>query len=550
MIDRETLVAPLLLNYDDNPQEGVDVFRRAIEAGVSSHPDVLTVYGLYLLASGKQDEAEDVLRKVLEHAPNHVLALYNLGTLLYGQKRMQEAELALEQALTADPDHVGAHINLANVLKSQLQQSRAQELMRRAAQLAPDNYLPASFELFEATYDASSTDATIFVKAKHAADLRCTGFQAPVQMQIKKPWCQGERPLQVGFVSGDFKTHPVGFFLQAWLPHVDRSRLMLHAFSMQEVDDVVSQELRPQFATWHAIARLSDEQVQALAAQLEIDVLIDLAGHTDMNRLPLFARRAAPVQISWLGWYATTGVVNMDYFLTDHMSSPELSAPHHSERLLYLPDTRLCLCPPIFAPDVSPLPALQKGYITFGSYQAIAKITDATLNLWRQVLQRIPNARLQLRAAQIAQNHVLELLKVRLAAAGLPLTRIELLTPLPYAAYLESHQNIDLILDTIPFSGGTTTAEALWMGVPTLTLPGNTLIARQGASLMSAAGLGEWIAHSQEGYIAKAFDWSERLEDLAELRSNLRDKVRTSPLFDGPRFARAFTDALEVAASA
>jgi protein O-GlcNAc transferase len=199
---------------------------------------------------------------------------------------------------------------------------------------------------------------------------------------------------------------------------------------------------------------------------------------------------------------------------------------------------------------VSALPALQNRNITFGSLQSLLKMTDATLHLWRQVLERIPSAHLHIRCAQFAQSEMLALFKQRLEDFGLPLARIELLPPISYAAYLESYQSIDVVLDTIPFSGGTTTAEALWMGVPTLTLLGHTLIARQGASLMSAAGLPNWVANSPEDYVAKASYWSEHLDELATLRGGLRDQVRTSPLFDSPRFARAFTEAIESAYNA
>ncbi len=553
MIDREATVAALLLNYDHNPQEGLLVYRRAIASGlrgIANNPDVHVNLALYLMALGESVEAEATFRKALDLAPAHIASLYNLGYLLYTQHRASEAASIFRQVLALDPAHVNAMINLANSLQSLMQRDLAQGLMRQAQLLAPDNYLPASFELFESTYDTSSTDATIFTKAKHAADLRCAGFQTPIQMQIKKPWYQGERPLQVGFVSGDFKMHPVGFFLQDWLPFVDKSRLTLHAFSMLEVDDAVAQKLRAQFATWQSVARMGDEEVQALTAKLGIDLLIDLSGHTDMNRLPLFACRAAPVQISWLGWYATTGVANMDYFLTDRISSPESSAAHHSERLLYLPTTRLCLCEPIFAPPVSPLPALQNKRITFGSLQSLLKITDATLHLWRRVLERTPSAHLHIRCTQLGQAEMVALFEQRLRDFELPLARIELLSPVSYAAYLESYQSIDLMLDTIPFSGGTTTAEALWMGVPTLTLLGNTLIARQGASLMSTAGLADWVADSEEDYVAKALYWSGHLDELAELRAGLREAVRASPLFDSPRFARAFTEAIESAYNA
>ena len=552
MLDRPATVASLLIDYADNLDEGIHVYRRAIASGysgIADSPDVHVNLAVYLMSSGAFAASEAVLLRSLELSPSHVASLYNLGCLFHFQSRDVEAEPYFRQALALEPTYVDAMINLANSLQRLMQRGAALELMRRAQQLAPDNHLPAAFELFEATYDASSTDEIIFALAKQAADLRCGGFQIPTQSILDKTHRGGERPLQVGFVSGDFKTHPVGFFLQDWLPHVDKTRLTLHAFSMLDVYDVVTQKLRPQFATWHNIAKMSDEDVQALSAKLGIDVLIDLAGHTDLNRLSLFARRAAPIQISWLGWYATAGVVNMDYFLTDRISSPESSAAHHSERLLYMPDTRLCLCEPIFAPPVSPLPALQNKHITFGSLQSLLKITDATLHLWMQVLERIPSARLHIRCTQFGQEAMMTLFKSRLLDFGLSIERIELLPPVSYAAYLESYHTIDLMLDTIPFSGGTTTAEALWMGVPTLTLLGKTLIARQGASLMSAAALADWVADSEDDYVAKAIYWSQHLDKLAALRASLREQVRTSPLFDSPRFASAFIAVIEKAAT-
>jgi predicted O-linked N-acetylglucosamine transferase (SPINDLY family) len=287
-----------------------------------------------------------------------------------------------------------------------------------------------------------------------------------------------------------------------------------------------------------------------LIARQQIDVLIDLSGFTDLNRLPLFASRAAPVQISWLGWYATTGVVNMDYFLTDVISSPESSQAHHSERLLYLPNTRLCMMPLAVAGKVNPLPALKNKYITFGSFQALAKITDTSLRLWQQVLTQIESARLVVCCSQFADSHKRVLFEQRLVALALPIERIQLLPPVSYSDYFQLYHAIDVVLDTLPFPGGTTTAEALWMGVPTLTLLGNTLIARQGASLMSAAGLEGWVAHSEGEYIAKAIYWSEHLEELATLRAGLREQVRVSPLFDSPRFAGAFTETIESAYNA
>ncbi|MEY4295431.1 MAG: hypothetical protein RLY82_1119, partial [Pseudomonadota bacterium] len=319
---------------------------------VAGKPDVYVNLALYLMSAGDTASAEATLQQALAIHPNHVTSLYNLGCLLHFQNRDVEAEPIFRQVLALEPTHVDAMINLANTLQRLMQREEGLALTRQATLLAPSNHLSAAFELFEATYDANSTDADIFAKAVHAANLRCKNVKMPLQPILDMAWRASDRPLKVGFVSGDLKSHPVGFFLQGWLPHVDRNRLSLHAFSMLDVDDVTSQNLRPQFATWRNIAKMSDDEVLALTSAMGIDVLIDLSGHTDMNRLPLFACRAAPVQISWLGWYATTGVVNMDYFFTDRISSPEATAQHYSEKLVYLPDTRLCLCEPIFAPQL------------------------------------------------------------------------------------------------------------------------------------------------------------------------------------------------------
>jgi protein O-GlcNAc transferase len=553
MTDREALVAALLLDYTDDPASGVRAYQAAIAADiprVAGKPDVYVNLALYLMSAGDAVGSETTLHQALAINPSHVTSLYNLGCLLHFQNRDTEAELIFRQVLALEPTHVDAMINLANTLQRLMQREEGLALMRQAAALAPSNHLPAAFELFEATYDPNSTDADIFAKAVHAANLRCKDVKMPRQPILDMAWRASDRPLKVGFVSGDLKSHPVGFFLQGWLPHVDRRRLSLHAFSTLEVDDFVSQKLRPQFESWQYIGKTNDDDALALIEKLEIDVLIDLAGHTDTNRLPLFARRAAPVQISWLGWYATTGVVNMDYFLTDRITSPESSQAHHCERLWYLPDTRLCLCEPSFAPPVAALPALQNGYLTFGSFQSLLKITDATLVLWLKVLEGLTTARLIMSCLEFGESHKLALFRERLAVAGLPAERIELRTPLSYYEYLKLYQDIDVMLDSTPFPGGTTTAEALWMGVPTITLPGNTLISRQGASLMTAAGLPDWVAESKEDYVSKAVYLSEHLDALAELRAGLREQVRTSPLFDGKRFAHRFTEAVQSAYNA
>ena len=277
-----------------------------------------------------------------------------------------------------------------------------------------------------------------------------------------------------------------------------------------------------------------------------IDVLVDLSGHTPGNRLPLFARRAAPVQVTWLGYWASTGVATMDYLLADRTSLPESEQRGYSEKVRYLPDTRLCLIPPADpgVPPVSELPALAAGHITFGSFQRLAKLDDAVLRLWARVLRALPDARLRLQSAQLGDNEARELLLHRLAAAGIESPRVSLVGPMARNDYLAVHAEIDIILDTFPHSGATTTCEALWMGVPTLTLAGHTLLARQGASLLTSAGLRAWIASNEDDFVARAIAHAGDVKGLARQRSTLREDLVGTPLFDSVGFASALQTAL------
>jgi predicted O-linked N-acetylglucosamine transferase (SPINDLY family) len=273
-------------------------------------------------------------------------------------------------------------------------------------------------------------------------------------------------------------------------------------------------------------------------------VLFDLAGHTAHNRLPVFAYKPAPVQATWLGYFATTGVAEIDYLLADATSVPPAHHEHFTETIWYLPDTRLCFTPPRDAPEVSPLPALRQGRVTFGSFQNLAKLNDAVFALWARVLAALPGSRLRLQNKQLADAAVREQLGRRLQQAGIAAERVALHGPAARAAYLAAHGEVDLILDTFPFPGGTTTCEALWMGVPTLTLAGDRLIGLQGASLLAAAGLNDWIAVTPDEYVDQALAFARELPALARLRGGLRARLLASPLCDAPRFARHFEAAV------
>ena len=361
------------------------------------------------------------------------------------------------------------------------------------------------------------------------------------------PSFDNSHTLRVGFVSGDFKNHPVGYFLENLINALDSSKIELFAYSSQDYEDALTARIKPKFHQWTNITSLDDPLAAEKIHNDGIHILIDLAGYTAHNRLSLFAWKPAPVQVSWLGYFASTGMTFIDYFLADPISVPEQNRAHFTEKVWYLPKTRLCFTPP--SPDIAqestPLPALSNGFVTFGCFQTISKMTDPILALWTKILRRCPNSQLMIKNHQIKDLISKQDLMTQLKKHHIPLECIVFEEGSPREDYLAAYGRVDFILDTFPFTGGTTTCEALWMGVPTLTLTGNTLLERQGMSLLSCVGLEDWIATNEEDYINKAVNHAKQLDKLAQLRGQLRPQMRESPLMDAPLFASDFTHALQ-----
>jgi predicted O-linked N-acetylglucosamine transferase (SPINDLY family) len=336
----------------------------------------------------------------------------------------------------------------------------------------------------------------------------------------------------------------VGYFLESLLANIDPARLELIAYPADLFVDALTNRIKPYFSEWKPLYHLNDEDAARLIHSDGVHVLLDLSGHTGHSRLPMFAWKPAPVQATWLGYFATTGVAEMDYLLADKVGVPEAQRKHFTEAIWYLPETRLCFSAPVTDLPVAVSPALQNGYVTFGCFQNLSKVVDEVLTVWGKILNAVPNARLRWQCKQLGDPAVVAQFGGRLQQHGIDPARVSLHGTVAREAYLGAHAEVDMMLDTFPYPGGTTTCEALWMGVPTLTLAGDTLLARQGASLLTAAGLKEWIANNEAEYIAKAVALSGDLTRLATLREGLREQVRTSSLFDARRFARNFEDAL------
>ncbi|MEN6587380.1 MAG: tetratricopeptide repeat protein [Sulfuricella sp.] len=502
--------------------------------------------GHALQVQGKLNEAIECYQRAIVLTPNMAETHNNLGNALQEQGRQEEAIQSYHRAISLRPDYVEAHNNLGHTLQAQGDLDEAIACYRHALSLNPEHPQVRGNLLFSLSfYSGCSPD-------QYLAEAQLYGSKVLARAKPYSRWLVNQidvdaRPLRVGFVSGDLRRHPVGFFLESILAHLNPDRVELVAYPTQPEEDELTARIKSRFIVWSPIVGLSDEVAARKIHSDGLHILIDLAGHTAKNRLPIFAWKPAPVQVSWLGYFASTGVPGMDYLLADPISVPESHRHHFTETVWYLPDTRLCFTAPTTAAnsEPTPLPALRNGYVTFGCFQRTSKINDEVLALWGRIFSALPQARLRLQNNEVRSPAVRDQLLQRLAKVGIDSTRVAIQGAVPRTDYLAAHADVDIILDTFPYPGGTTTCEALWMGVPTITLAGGTLLARQGASLLACAGLGDWVADDEESYVAQALAHAADFDLLTHLRSGLREKVLASPLFDAPLFARNLEDALQ-----
>ncbi len=491
--------------------------------------------GLAWWELGKNNEAIECYMEALRYDPRCAPALTNLGLILFRAAKLEMAVEALCQAIDADPNYAMAYLNLGSALRYRGQLAAAMDSYQHALRLEPDWLMAHQALLFLMSSAGAGTEPDYLEQVQRFGQ----SLDRHVQGQAFTEWPRRshEGRLKVGMISGDLRHHPVAYFLESILAHLPDLGIDVLLYPTTNEVDGMSQHLQSMVSGWHPLVGLSDVAAAKKIHADGIDVLIDLAGHTNNNRLPVFGWRPAPLQVSWLGYFATTGVRQMDAILVDPVGVPPGGEAAFSEQLCYLPETRLCFTPPTDAPPTAALPALAKGRMTFGCFQTHAKVSDAQLQLWARVLDAVPGSMLRWQCFQFADPQCVDDTAQRLVACGIGLDRAQLFGHVDRQHYFAAHAEVDLILDTAPYPGGTTTCEALWMGVPTVTLAGATLLARQGASLMSAAGLADWVAHNEDDYLARAVAAANDLAGLASLRAGLRQQVAHSPLCDGKRFA-------------
>jgi len=506
--------------------------------------NALNSLGLILNLKGEFNEAVSLYRLAVKIKPDFLAAHGNLGNVLMDLHKFNDAAASYHKVLELDPNSADAYNNLGTAFKDLGDLGKALESYRKAMTLRPELLVAHSNLLMVQNYLSEQPPQELLEEARRFGEMadRLAPPPAPLDNSPLPDKC-----LRVGFVSADLSAHPVGYFIESILAALaaeTSGRLELFAYSNSSQSDEVTARIRSHLKGWYPAHDQPDASLAQRIRDDRIDILIDLSGHTGGNRLPAFAARPAPVQISWLGYFATTGLPAIDYLIADPWTLPPELESHFTEKILRLPQTRLCFTAPTLELDTAAPPALANGYVTFACFNALPKMGDAVVALWARILHAVPGSRLHLMASQLSEASTRQTTLERFKAHGIEAARLLIQGPKTRANYLQTYQCVDIALDPFPYTGGTTTAEALWMGVPVLTLAGNTFLSRQGVGLLMNAGLPEWIASDADDYVKRATEHAGDLRKLSALRAGLRSQVLASPIFDAPRFARHFEAAL------
>lgn len=555
----------VLLAGTGHLEEGIGSIRQAIAVDPTA-ARFFSNLGKLLLDAGRVEEAVAACRTALSLKPEYPEALNNLAAALNAAGTFGAAAAASRDATRLRPDLASAHNNLGNALRGQGLTDEAVDAYRQAATLSPPmreafhnlgnvfkdtGRIPEAIDAYRAALDLAPGSADThdhLVNTVHYDP----SFDGRRLCEAASEWYRrhgavfaGEirphtndrspdRRLRIGYVSADFREHPVGLNLLPLFRAHDRSRFAVWCYSGVRRADALTARFRDLSDGWRGTASMPDGRLADAVREDEIDILVDLSLHSAGNRLLVFARKPAPVQVTFAGYPGTTGVPTIDYRLTDPFLDPPGGEDGHSaEEPLRLPDTFWCYDPLTDEP-VRPLPAIARGIVTFGCLNNFCKVNEGSLRLWAAPIRRVAHSRLRLLCPRGRQRlRVLDVLE----GEGVDASRVEFVDQRPRLDYLRAYHSIDIGLDTLPYNGHTTSLDAFWMGVPVVTLVGNTIVGRAGLSQLMNLGLPELVTRTPGDFIHAASTLAADLPRLAQLRGGLRERMRTSPLGDGPRFA-------------
>ncbi len=492
--------------------------------------------GTVLRAQGKFDQAASAYRKAIEYEPDCAEVHYNLGNLFKGEAMISDATACYEHAIALKPDFADALNNLASVLKEQGDFSAAVAALRRTLEIQPDNAMSHSNLIFVLDFVPDQDQKSLQAERRRWA----ARHASPQAMRIRPHGNDPDphRPLRVGYLSADFYAHSATRLFGPIVLGHDPEKFEVTAYSGVEDEDAITARFRAGVAHWRDVAKLTDGELADQVRADGIDILVDLSGHSKGSRLLVFAEAPAPVQLTAWGHGTGTGLETMDYLLSDPVLIPPGERGLFAEEIVDLPSAFLYE-PPAGLPPVAALPAETSGHITFGCLNRREKISKQSIELWSEILDAVPNSRLLLKARELSDDKLRARLADQLAAVGIGEDRLVLLGRTDQHEHLAAHNRIDIALDPFPYSGGISTADALWMGVPVVTLRGQTISARNAASILTAAGLDAVIAETPDGYRDIAIATARDIERLGEIRAGLRERAQRSPLGDIEAYVRA-----------
>ena len=505
---------------------------RKAKAPAPRQADEALKSAMSLHRAGDLESAKALYGEILAANPAHADALHLLGFVAHQQNFHDKAVALITQAIALRPDAPEYHANFALALVARGEAARAMQSYARALELRPVDPEVHANLLFSLAFGEGLDPADILAEHRRWQS-RNANFTLLPHSNTPNP----SRRLKIGYVSPDFKDHVIAFFVEPFLANHDHARFAIYCYDNAKQRDEVTARFKSYADCWRKIDRMDDEAVAALIQKDGIDVLVDLAGHTRGGRLAVFARKPAPVQIAYLGYPMTSGLDCMDYRISDWVCDPPgRTESHYTEKILRLTHTLCCYRPPGDMPEVNELPASARGYVTFGSFNHPAKIGDQLITLWSDLLKAVPASQLLL--APVPLGEARERLCKEFARHGIDGERLQFETRMATRDYQALRHRVDIALDAFPCTGGSTTCESLWMGVPMVSLAGDRFVSRVGASMLTAVGLRDCVATSPAEYLSAAVDLAADRGKLAARRATLRQQMRDSPLLDFAGLAR------------
>ncbi len=514
-------------------EEAIDHLEAAV-AMETAAPEPPMLLGIAYSLALQPSRAAPALRLALQRDPQNTGIVNDLAVTLARLYRYEEAVDLLNANIASSGRSMVSLSNLATAKAALGEMREAREAAQAAMELAPGETGPARAYCNLLPYQDGVSAAGLLAALRLAAGTLRLPAPLPLHNVLDPA-----RPLRIGLLSNLLRTHPAGWLTLAGLEALDREAFAIHCFGRFDAGDALANRFAGFAAAWHRIETMDDASAARCIRDAGIDILIDLGGFGDTGRIDVCAYRPAPLQVKWVGMqYHSTGLPFMDYFLTDDRETPPGFDRFYSEKLLRLPDGYVCYLPPPYAPEVGPLPMERNGYVTFGCLNNLMKLTPIVLSAWTRILRAVPNSRLKLRCPQFSDPGPRDRIGTFFANQGISVDRLAFSGRAQHREFLATYNEIDIALDPFPYSGGLSTCEALYMGVPVLTLAGEIFAARHSVSHLTSAGLEHWVAQSIPEYVDKAIAFATDPVPLAALRAGLRRRVTQSPLCDAPRFGR------------